>query len=119
MSKEITHAQFRAAIELIHQYEKQIAAQRKEVKTEMAKVSPFALVCRDTPIYDVPFSTRCLNILRAYQSDWGFDYSKSTMELFEQISVRMLLKCQNFGKKSLTEIETACKYSGVKLGRKV
>lgn len=93
--------QYNEAVETIKTYNRQ-AKERFEASKRMARYIPINPINKDTPLSKVDLSIRVLNGLR---SVLGYDLKDVTIRDLEKMDIKELAKLNNFGKKSLIELE--------------
>jgi DNA-directed RNA polymerase alpha subunit len=116
-NRVVSFDEFQAAVETIRLFEKQTRQDEKLARSYTDTLSPFVGITKNTKLKDVGMSIRLFNTLKHHASEWGIDFQSAKVSCLENVTRRMLLTCRNFGKRSLTEVEQICKYSGITLMR--
>ena len=113
----ITYEQFQEALNIVNEYKTQLEEHYKIAKKEIAGISKFANVTKETLIFDTDISIRLLNILRSNGDKLNINWidSKSPIKELEGLSMSKFLQCRIAGKKGLQELKELCFYAGVKL----
>lgn len=93
--------QYNEAVETIKTYNRQ-AKERFEASKRMARYMPIKPINKDTPLYEADLSIRVINAL---QSVLGYDLKNVTIRDLEKVDMSEIAKLNNFGKKSLIELE--------------
>lgn len=102
---EITHEEFKKAMQIVLDYKKQLENNLKEVNGEIKYKSKFYACNKDMKIYETYLSVRNVNILHAMEKYYVND--------LEGMSKKEFLSMINAGKACLEEIKELCKETGI------
>lgn len=107
----ITNEEYQNALQLIKKYRKQCS----NVIEEIDDVFDEKYEIRNTLIsnFDFVLSVRTLNTL--FNGNFNLNQFDSVVKDLAKISKKQLLRCRNFGKKSLDEIEQLCNEANIYL----
>ena len=110
---EITYKEFQKALKTVKDYKEQVKNHYNIVYSKDNKIHKFAGVTKETKLVDLykVLNIRILNILRAHSV---LD-SETIVKDLEKCKISELKRYQNFGKKSIKELEDLCFYAGVQL----
>ena len=103
----ITNEEYQKALSIVKEYRQQCVNVITEIDKNTDKYSEF----RNTKLVDTPLSVRALNVL--FYNDFELNYYDSLVKDLANISRTELLRCRNFGKKSLVEIDNLCKQANI------
>jgi len=105
----ITINEFEKALTIVKAYKQQCL----EAITEINKYTDENYNLKNTLIGECDLSVRTLNVL--YSNFKTLNYWTSVVEDLSNISRSELLKCRNFGKKSINEIDELCFRANIKM----
>ena len=105
----ITNEEYQKALQIVKQYREQCISVIAEIDKNTDKYFELRnTVLAHTLVTDL--SNRTLYVLR---NNFDLDVFDSVVKDLANISREELIKCRNFGKKSLTEIDELCKRANV------
>lgn len=105
----ITNEEYQKALQIVKQYREQCISVIAEIDKNTDKYFELRnTVLAHTLVTDL--SNRTLYVLR---NNFDLDVFDSVVKDLANVSREELIKCRNFGKKSLTEIDELCKRANV------